>query len=169
MTRIKLVFIAFCLTIFLPYSNKVKAQNILPKTELKTLVGKNIQSTDILADSVPVIITFWSTTCKPCITELDAFASKYKEMQEQMNFKIVAIATDDQRTSSKVMPMVKGRRWPFEVYRDQNQDLKRLMNVNVQPQLFILDKTGKIIYSHSGYVPMGEDIVFKKMLELLRK
>lgn len=142
------------------------AQKELPAVKVESLKGEIIDVRQILADSVPVVLSFWSTTCKPCITELDAFSDTYEDMQKELEFKVVAVSTDDERSASKVRGLVSGRGWPFEILLDKNQDLRRAMNVVVQPQLFILDRTGKIVYSHTGYVPLGEEAVFSKLREM---
>ena len=43
----------------------------LPDVKIENQEGKVI-STKSLADGTPMIISFWSTTCKPCIMELNA-------------------------------------------------------------------------------------------------
>lgn len=158
----------FCFVCFLPGS-LLHAQRVLPDIKVKNLQGEIIHTKSWLADSLPVVVSFWSTTCKPCLTELDAFADNYDRVQEETPFKLVAVATDDRRTSSKVNALAKGRRWPFEVYLDENQDFKRAMNVNVLPQLYILDKQGNVVYTHTGYIPLSEEAVFDKLRELQHK
>lgn len=145
------------------------AQKNLPNVKVETLEGAEVSTSQILNDSIPVVLTFWSTICKPCITEHDAFTEAYEDFKKEVDFKIVSISIDDRRNSSRVKSLIKGRGWPFEFYIDVNQDLKRAMNVNVQPQLFILDPKGNIVYSHTGYVPMGEEVVFEKLKELFPK
>ena len=39
------------------------------------------------------------------------------------------------------------------------------MNVNLTPQVFVLDPDGKIVYSHTGYTP-GSEI---ELLEQVKK
>lgn len=144
----------------------LSAQKSLPSVKVQNMKGEVVDVRQILADSMPVVLSFWSTTCKPCITELDAFAEDYEDMQDELGFKVVAISTDDERSASKVKGLVGGRGWPFEILLDKNQDLRRAMNVVMQPQLFILDTQGKIVYSHTGYVPLGEEEVYKKLREM---
>lgn len=154
------------LIVLLVITSFVWAQKQLPSVQVEDLQGKTLNIREILNDSVPVVLSFWSTTCKPCITELDAFGEDYEERQEELGFKVVAVSTDDERSASKVKVMVNGRNWPFEVLLDKNQDLKRAMNVVMEPQLFILDKDGKIVYAHTGYVPQGEEEVYNQLRKL---
>lgn len=144
------VFMA--VTLLLP----AMAQKELPEVMVENLKNETIGIRSVLADSVPVVLAFWGTTCKPCLMELDALAQVYEEWQETVPFKVVAVATDDSRAASKVKAMANGRGWPFVVVLDKNQDLKRAMNISSIPFLYVLDKTGKVVYSHSGYTPGSE-------------
>lgn len=143
------------------------AQKELPKVQVETLKGETIDVRSVLNDSLPVVISFWGTTCKPCLMELDAIADVYEDWQAEVKFKVVAVATDDSRAASKVRAMAGGRGWPFEVVLDKNQELKRAMNVNSIPFLYIADKSGKIIYTHSGYTP-GSELEILKVLKGLK-
>lgn len=146
------------------------AQKTLPNNiKLEGLEGQEVMSSHILKDSKPVVMLFWSTICKPCITEHDAFSEAYEDFLKEVDFKVVSISIDDRRNSSRAKSLVKGRGWPFETYLDVNQDLKRAMNVNLTPQLFIIDPQGNIVYSHTGYVPMGEEEIFEKLKKLFPK
>jgi thioredoxin-related protein len=41
----------------------------------------------------------------------------------------------------------------YKEYKDIiNQDFKRALNVNVTPHVFIFDKDGKMVYSHTSYL-----------------
>ena len=40
------------------------------------------------------------------------------------------------------------------------------MNVSLTPQSFVLDKEGRIVFSHSGYTPGSEQLLLDKILEL---
>ena len=144
--------------------NSVWAQTQLPSVQLSKLKGETIQSRSLLDDGVPVVISFWSTICKPCIEELNAFRDQWAQWQKEVNFKIVAVATDDARSAARVRGFSASRQWPFTVLLDNNQDFKRALNVNSIPQLYIIGADGKIVYSHIGYTPGGE----AKVLEVLK-
>lgn len=137
------------------------AQSKLPKVMVETLKGEQIELSSFLSDSMPIVISFWGTTCKPCLMELDALAEVFEEWNNEVKFKVIAVATDDSRAASKVRVMASGRGWPFQVVLDKNQELKRIMNVNVIPQLFVFNRKGEMVYSHSGYTPGSELEIYK--------
>lgn len=161
MKKIYTIAIALCL------SFSLMAQKSLPSIEVTDLDGNSVNIQSVLEEGVPVVISFWYTTCKPCLQELGAINDAYPDWQDEADFKFVAVSTDDSRSSSKVAPMVKGRGWnDFTFFLDVNGDLKRAMNVQTQPTLFLLDKTGKIVYTHIGYTPGNEEELFEQILKL---
>lgn len=143
------------------------AQKTLPKVEVADLNGSPVEIASILDDGVPVILSFWYTTCKPCLQELGAINDAFPDWQDEAEFKVVAVSTDDARSSSKVAPMVKGRGWSdFTFLLDVNGDLRRAMNVQTQPTVFVLDRDGNIVYTHIGYTPGNEEELFDQILKL---
>lgn len=62
--------------------------------------------------------------------------------------------------------MASGKKWPFIVLIDENQDVKRAMNVTDIPFCFIFDKTGKSVYRHIGYLPGDEFIMFQELKKI---
>lgn len=140
-------------------------QRRIPAAVLEDLQGKRYEIHRAFSDSIPVVLAFWSTACKPCIQELDALSELYEDWKQMVDFKVVAVAVDDSRTAIKVRPMAEGREWPFEVLLDKNQDLKRAMNVHSIPFVYVSDKRGNVVYTHSGYTPGSE----AGILEALKK
>ena len=135
---------------------------------LKSIDGKSVQSGAINNEGRPIIISFWATWCKPCNRELNTIKEVYDEWQEETGVKLVAISIDDARSAARVKPHVDGNDWPFEVYLDQNSDLKRQMGVVNVPHTFILNGDGEIIWQHTGYQEGGEEEVIEKVRELLK-
>ena len=138
----------------------------LPDVKIENQEGKII-STKSLADGTPMIISFWSTTCKPCIQELNAINDNLYDWLEEVDMKVVAISVDDARTVSRARAMTKGQGWDdYVCLYDKNQDFKRAMNVSLTPHTFIVDGKGNIVYSHSGYTPGSEQELFEKIKKL---
>lgn len=135
---------------------------------LKSLDGTSVQSSIIQNDGKPIIISFWATWCKPCNRELNAIKEVYEDWQEETGVKLIAISIDDARSASRVKPHVDGNGWDYEVYLDQNQDLKRAMNVVNVPHTFILNGQGEIVWQHTSYVEGSEEEMIEKVRELLK-
>ncbi len=136
----------------------------LPDVKVETLDGKVISVKEIV-DGTPMIISFWSTTCKPCIMELNAIYSNLDEWLEEADFKVVAVSVDDARSVSRARGMVNN--WDgYVCLFDKNQDLKRAMNVSLTPHTFVVDGNGNIVASHSGYTPGSEQGLFEEIKAL---
>ncbi len=132
--------------------------------------GKQILSPKILKTKKKLtVLTFWATTCAPCRTELKAYNQKWAEWQNQFSdFNLIAVSIDFEDRQATAMAVPKKENWQFASYVDVRREFPLVMPgaLNGLPQLFILDKTGKILYQHKGYIAGGEDDLFKKITEL---
>ena len=140
----------------------------LPDVKLENLEGKVVSTKD-LADGTPMIISFWSTTCKPCIMELNAINDALADWKSEADFVVVAVSVDDARLKASAKAIAQSRGWEFICVYDENQELKRAMNVSLTPQSFVVDGDGNIIFSHSGYTPGSEQLLFDKIVALKKK
>ena len=137
----------------------------IPAVDLKTLEGKTVNSSTFSNGGKPMIISFWATWCSPCKKELNAIAEVYDDWKKETGVKLVAIAIDDSKSSSKVAPYVNGKGWDYEEYLDLNSDFKRAMNVNMPPHTFIVDGSGNIVWQHIGFKDGDE----AQYIEVVRK
>ena len=157
----KLLFLMFALVMGFSASAQT-----LPDVKVENQEGKVVSIREVI-DGTPMIISFWSTTCKPCIMELNAINNNLPDWLEEVNMKVVAVSVDDARTVSRARAMTQGQGWDeYTCLYDKNQDLKRAMNVSLTPHTFIVDGNGNIVYSHSGYTPGSEEELFEKIRAL---
>lgn len=139
----------------------------IPSVRVEDGKGDVVATAELVDGETPMIISFWATTCKPCIRELDAINDSYPDWIEEANFRVVAVSTDDSRFSSQARALAEGHGWSdFMVLYDKNQEFMRAMNVTLTPQVFVVDKDGKIVYSHTGYTPGNEQELFDTILSL---
>ena len=155
----------FLLSLALLISAAAYAQ--VPSVTVENVKCETVSTKSLLEDGKPMIVSFWSTTCKPCIMELDAIYDALPDWLEEADFKVVAVATDDSRMLAKAKSFAAGRGWSedFVLLFDKNKDFMRAMNVSVVPHVFVMDGSGKIVYSHTSYSPGSE----LELLEAIKK
>tara|TARA_Y100000385_G_scaffold287402_1_gene351587 strand:+ start:4232 stop:4741 length:510 start_codon:yes stop_codon:yes gene_type:complete len=128
----------------------------LPEITLKNIDGKDINLADYGTNEKITVISFWATWCKPCIKELKNLNVLLDDWIEDYNMELVAISLDDSRNAAKVKPTVNALNWDFDVLLDPNGELQRAMNVANPPVTFLVNQSGKIVYTHTGYVEGDE-------------
>jgi cytochrome c biogenesis protein CcmG, thiol:disulfide interchange protein DsbE len=139
--------------------------------DLHTPEGIKINTAQLLAqnNNKPTILLFWLTTCYPCLIEMQAIKEKLPEWNKQAQFRILAISTDFEDNYPKFVDRVKKEQFPFEAYHDFNREFRYVLpgGLNGLPQIFILDKTGKIVFHKKGYRP-GEEQALIDFITTLR-
>ena len=151
----------FLLSLALLVSAVAAAQ--VPSVTVENAKGESFDTSLLLEEGTPMIVSFWSTSCKPCIRELDAIYDALPDWLDEVKFRVVAVSTDDSRLLAKAKSFAEGRGWgeDYVLLFDKNQDFMRAMNVSVVPHVFVLDAKGKIVYSHTSYVPGNELELFE--------
>ena len=132
----------------------------LPDISLKNTDGESVSIKELTQSDTIKILSFWATWCVPCINELDAISDVYEEWQDETNVELIAIATDDARTKKRVIPMINGKDWEYQILIDDNQHLKRALNINVLPYVVVV-KNGEIIHTRTGYTPGSEEELYE--------
>ena len=144
----------------------LQAQNVAA-VELQTMDGGKTTPAEWVDGKTPYVVSFWFVTCKFCIEEMDAISEVFEEWTEEKPFRFIGVCTDDTRSLAKAKALVKGRGWDnFQFAFDVNKELTRAMNVTSCPYVFLYDKNGKLVYSHMGYSPGDEDVLFEKIKAL---
>ena len=135
----------------------------VPSVTVENAKGEAVNTKSLLEEGTPMIVSFWSTSCKPCICELDAIYDVLPDWKEEADFRVVAVSTDDSRLLAKAKSFAQGRGWgeDYTLLFDKNQDFMRAMNVSVVPHVFVIDGKGKVVYSHTSYVPGNELELFE--------
>ncbi len=163
MKKFQLMAMFFVTVLLLSFTSGNKAS--LPKVDVKSLDGRIVNTSTFQNGGNPIIISFWATWCKPCITELNTIAEVYEDWQDETGVKLIAISVDNSRTSGGVLPMVNGKGWEYEVYLDENGDFKRAMGVNIVPHTFLLNGKGEIVWQHTSFTEGSE----LELIELVKK
>ena len=137
---------------------------VLPEVTLHNIEGHEVNIASLAQEGHPVILSFFATWCKPCMRELKAIDDLYADWQEETGVEMFIISIDQAQDSHKVRPLVDGNGWDYKVLLDPNGTLKRAMNVQNVPHLFIVDSKGNIVYNHTGYTD-GDELEIIKYLK----
>ncbi len=127
--------------------------------------NKKVVLDSILGEKI-TLLNFWNTACRPCIKELNIMEELYKKYKEK-GFEIIAVNCDGPKTTNRVRPFVKGKKWSFRVLLDKERKIARLYKVIAWPTSFLLDKDGNIIYSKLGFTPGDEKKIEEKIKEFI--
>lgn len=136
------------------------------KVELQTLDGGKTMPAEWVDGRTPYVVSFWFVTCKFCLEEMDAIDEVFAEWSAEKPFRYIAVCIDDTRSLAKAKAMARSRWDSFEFVFDVNREYYRAMKVTSCPHLFLYDKDGKLVYSHMGYSPGDEQILFQKIQTL---
>ena len=158
MFSIKFLFLSFAVTLSF-------SQNIDKNIILNPLMGKKIKLENYLSNG-PVLINFWATWCAPCIKEmpyLDQFEKKYKDK----GFSVLAVSVDNQKSLSQVRSFIKTKKFSFDIFLDPNMQIFKKLNGNLMPTNVLIDKNGKVVWRHYGYLPGDEKKMEEQILNVL--
>jgi peroxiredoxin len=135
----------------------------LPEVTLRSTDGKEVNVSTLGVSGKPVIISFFATWCKPCMREIKAIDELYADWQDETGVEMYLVSVDQGQDVQKVAPLVNGYGWEYKVLLDPNGSLKRAMNVQNVPHLFVVNSKGEIVYNHTGY-SAGDETEIEKYL-----
>ena len=129
-----------------------------PNATFTTLQGKKISMTSLKGKVV--LVNFWATECRACVTEMPALASIYNEYKSK-GFEVIAVAMPYD-PPAQVFNYATQKKLPFPVMDDGFGDIVRQFDdVSVTPTTYIYNKQGKRIQYTIGALN------FKQLRQLL--
>ena len=126
--------------------------------------GQSVLLKDLIQKG-PILIDYWALWCSPCLKEMPHLDKLQDEFGDE-GFRVLAVNLDTERSVSKVKSYIRSKGYDLEVALDPAQETYRRLNGKAMPYSLLVDRTGKIIYRHSGYVP-GDEKVLRKKVEAL--
>lgn len=154
------------LALLLFLSVSAYAQKEMPSVTLKSEKNKSYNvKNDFSEKDKLYVFTFWATWCVPCLNELDAINEHYAQWSKELNMEVVAVSIDDTRTQKRVKPLLNGKKWPYTILLDTNQDLKRALAIANVPYTVVV-KNKKVVYVHNGYSQGAEKELYNKLKQL---
>ena len=139
------------------------SQNI-SDLKLQDVNGKTFVVKDHLEQDATIVL-FWATWCIPCKKEFPAVQELIKKYPEK-KVQVLTISKDTPRSLSKVKAFVRTHDYKFTYLLDPNGEISSKLLVNLVPTSMLIDQTGKVIYSHTGYRKGDEAELEKEILKL---
>ncbi|MGH1363222.1 MAG: TlpA family protein disulfide reductase [Calditrichia bacterium] len=129
--------------------------------------GENYQLSENIGEG-PILLNFWATWCVPCLAEMKKLKRIHKRYKDK-GLQILSITIDDTKTVGKVKSVVNSNKFPFTILFDTNREVFKLYQGENPPHTVLIDKEGKIVYTHTGYRKGDEKKLEKRIIELLDK
>ena len=157
----KFFFITF---LFISFLN---SQNVSPNLKLTKMNGRSVKLGEYL-EKGPVLINFWATWCSPCKKEM-VFLDKFERQYIDNGLSILSISVDSQKSLSHVRSYIRANNYTYDVFLDPNRQVFKKLNGNLMPTNVLIDKDGKVLWRHYGYIPGDEnnmDLQLRSALKL---
>lgn len=133
---------------------------------LRDVDGRTHSLSDYLQDKV-ISINFFATWCEPCKKEIFLLNDLYKKHRDK-GLMILLISMDEPETQGGVRSLVKQRGVEFPVLLDSESLVTGQLNPKRSaPYGLIVDRSGKVVWTHEGFVPGDEAKLEAAILEAL--
>ena len=147
MKKITLVLSILLIFVFSIYSQD--KQKTAPDFKLKDMKGKKVSLEKVL-EKGPVLIDFWASWCDPCKEEMPIFEELYKKYNKK-GLQMLLISVDKRGGISKAKNYITSKGYTFDVLFDRGSKVfKKYGGKASIPVTYIVNKEGKITYSHTG-------------------
>lgn len=122
-----------------------------PSFRLRALDGRMLDSAVLLGRG-PVLLDFWATWCKPCITALPELQALHEKWQGR-GLTVVGISEDGPRNFSKVRPFASRMGLTYAIALDEDGSVQGRYQVRALPTTVLIGTDGRIVSLHQGYRP----------------
>ena len=113
----------------------------------KTPAGEKIDLTNF-AEKL-VVVSFWATWCEPCLEELPILENLQNRLGHE-TIEVVAVNfKEDARRFKKISKKL--NTYSLTLTHDRRGAISNKYGVKAIPHLFLIGKTGKIVYQQLGY------------------
>lgn len=109
-----------------------------------------------------VILNFWASWCKPCVAEMPALDSIYKYCSKN-KIAIISVSQDQNKENCLKAIQKYQMNW-MNIFNDPMVN-SAYGNNPALPQVYLIDKTGKIIYSRTD----DKDYDLNKLIGVVKK
>jgi peroxiredoxin len=113
---------------------------------------RTIRNTEVQLQNLPkkiILITFWASNCKSCLSEIEDLKSLYQNYH-QKGLELFAISMYYDRPNY-VVAASKNYQIPYDIVLDLRGNIaKAFGQVKLIPTTFLIDTRGEIVYQTTG-------------------
>ena len=120
---------------------------------------------DVLRRRGPVLLDFWATWCKPCITAIPEIERIHLQYAPR-GLSVIGISADGPRNYAKVRPFVTRLGITYPVALDEDGSLQQKFQIRALPTTVLIDTSGTIVQVWQGFRP-GEGELWKARIDAL--
>lgn len=135
-----------------------------PAFRLRTLAGETVKLAELRRRG-PVLLDFWATWCKPCVTSLPEVEGLNRDFGPR-GLSVVGVSIDGPRNESRLRPFVARLKLTYPIGLDEDGSLQQAYRVKAVPTAVLIDTTGAIVWTRQGYLP-GEGVRLRAAIEAL--
>ena len=147
----------YVISIFLLFIFILTSHTQIPDLEIEDEFGNIHQLSDYMSDDNNYLISFWASWCTPCKREFDAWKTYGAVWEDNYNVKILGISIDADNAKEKALEIWALKEWHGSILFAKNEEANVAFNFQTIPQTFLFDKSGNLVYQHSGYSNGDED------------
>jgi len=133
--------------------------NAAPDFTLQSLEGGTVTLSSYRRKG-PVVLAFWASWCGPCQMEMPLLESFYRENHSR-GVELLAISIDFDTKAAR--RYAEEHQLPFPVLLDEHNVVADNYQAEGIPLLYVVDPSGKLRYSHSGFNPAYEALLTREV------
>ena len=110
------------------------------------------------------LLDFWASWCGPCVAELPHIEKLHRDFKDR-GLAVLGVNNEDVDVARE---FVKRRGYTFTTLFDEGSEVTRKYGVSGIPQVFIIDREGKVKWHTLGYLP-GKEFELRNAVEKVLK
>jgi len=135
-----------------------------PDFALRAVGGPNVRLSEHRGDVV--VVTFWSSRCAPCSTQLAALERSLRTFGAA-GLKVFGVNVDDDQERARQFAAGQSVRFPLLL--DPGKEVSRRYRVDNLPMTVLIDRNGSVRHVHRDYSGKADQLYLGELRTLLNE